>query len=119
MTITLSSITVDCDDALAVATFWAGAFDREVDGGGSREFATIGYGGTAQAFMFLRVPEDKTAKNRMHLDLTASDREVEVERLVGLGASRVADVAEWGHKWTVLQDPEGNEFCIAEVKTAA
>lgn len=116
MTTSLSAITVDCDDALAVATFWAAALGRDVDTNGSREFATIGYGNAAPAFMFLRVPEGKSAKNRMHLDLHATDRELEVERLVGLGASRMTDVAEWGHKWTVLQDPEGNEFCVAEAK---
>ena len=61
-----------------------------------------------------RVPEPKTAKNRMHLDLTAPDPEAEVARLVELGATRVADMEEWGDQWTVLQDPEGNEFCVAQ-----
>ena len=65
-------------------------------------------------WLFARVPEPKTAKNRMHVDLAAPDREAEVARLVELGATRVADIDEWGYQWTVLQDPEGNEFCVAQ-----
>ena len=53
------------------------------------------------------------AKNRAHPDFSAEDREAEVERLVGLGASVVADHDESGVRWTVLQDVEGNEFCVA------
>lgn len=48
----------------------------------------------------------------MHLDLAADDREAEVQRLVGLGAARLADKDEYGHRWTVLRDIEGNEFCV-------
>ena len=58
--------------------------------------------------------EKKEAKNRVHVDLVAPDRAAEIERLIGLGASRVRDVEEYGMQWTVLQDPEGNEFCVAE-----
>jgi predicted enzyme related to lactoylglutathione lyase len=63
--------------------------------------------------MFIKVPEPKSVKNRVHLDLDASDREAEVERLVGLGATVVHDKDEWGVRWTTLTDPEGNEFCVA------
>ena len=67
-------------------------------------------------WLFAKVPESKTAKNRMHVDLAAPDHEAEVARLVALGATRVADMEEWGYEWTVLQDPEGNEFCVAETR---
>ena len=76
-------------------------------------------GATAQTddatptMMFIGVPEPRTVKNRVHLDLVTSDREAEVERLVGLGATRLADHDEWGHVWTTLADPAGNEFCVA------
>ena len=66
------------------------------------------------AFLFLAVPEPKTAKNRLHLDLETDDRAAEVARLVELGATHVADHDEWGISWSVLTDPEGNEFCIAD-----
>ena len=62
------------------------------------------------------MPEPKTAKNRMHVDMATADWDTEVARLVGLGAKRVADMSEWGYEWTVLQDPEGNEFCVAQTE---
>jgi len=63
--------------------------------------------------LFFRVPEPKTVKNRVHVDLAAKDSEVEIDRLVGLGASRVEyREGGLGNSWTVMLDPEGNEFCI-------
>ncbi len=121
-TITQVAVTFDCGDALAVAEFWSAALHRSIDPDGSAEFASIGYAdaGPAQpAWMFTKVPEGKTAKNRVHLDFGAQDREGEVGRLVGLGATRVDDVTESGDTWTVLQDPEGNEFCIAQLPEQA
>ncbi len=62
------------------------------------------------------MPEAKTAKNRMHLDLRVEKsvpRSLEVARLVDLGATHIADKDEWGHSWAVLTDPQGNEFCVA------
>jgi hypothetical protein len=60
------------------------------------------------------VPEGKVAKNRMHLDVHAADVAAEVDRLLGLGASRIDDVAitEAGTSWVRMQDPDGNEFCV-------
>jgi hypothetical protein len=117
MTATLASITFDCDDALAVATFWSAALDLAIDPDGSADFASIGVSGStplSPSWMFSKVPEGKRAKNRMHVDLTAADRRAEVDRLIAHGAKPLRDVEEWGHSWTVLQDPEGNEFCVAQ-----
>ncbi len=118
MTLTLAHVTFDCADAVKLASFWATAFDRTVDEGASPFFASIGYN-TADglpSMLFLQVGEGKTAKNRMHLDTHADDREAEVERLVQLGATRIAEKDEYGTRWTVMNDPEGNEFCIAQNK---
>jgi hypothetical protein len=62
---------------------------------------------------FAYVPESKTVKNRLHLDVSPTDREQdeEVRRLLGLGA-RHADVGQGDVDWVVLADPEGNEFCV-------
>ncbi|GAA1321914.1 VOC family protein [Streptomyces sanglieri] len=70
--------------------------------------------GLGRRLLFQRVPEAKTVKNRLHLDVHAGPerREAEVERLVGLGATVLREVAEQGGAWTVLSDPEGNEFCV-------
>ncbi|MCT2542676.1 MULTISPECIES: VOC family protein [Streptomyces] len=70
--------------------------------------------GLGRRLLFQRVPEAKTVKNRLHLDVHAGPerREAEVERLVGLGATVLREVAEQGGTWVVLTDPEGNEFCV-------
>lgn len=60
---------------------------------------------------FLKVPESKTAKNRLHLDIAVSDVELATSEALGLGASRAHDVYSGG-RWQVLRDPEGNEFCL-------
>ena len=113
MSLRLAHITLDCDDVPKVAGFWAAALDKEVDEGASEFFATIdGANSDVPTMMFLKVPESKSTKNRMHVDLGADDRAAEVERLVGLGATHVADKDEWGFSWSVMADVEGNEFCV-------
>lgn len=77
--------------------------------------AAVDPDGRGPRLLAQRVPEPKSAKNRLHLDLhvgTPAELEEEVHRLVGLGASRGADHDEHGTRWTVLTDPEGNEFCV-------
>jgi hypothetical protein len=61
--------------------------------------------------LFVRVQGEKTIKNRLHLDFRPQDQDVEVERLLALGASR-ADIGQGDQPWIVLSDPEGNEFCV-------
>jgi predicted enzyme related to lactoylglutathione lyase len=103
-------VTFDCVDALAVAGFWAAALGGELDEDSTFEKAFVeapGWGGPGM--WFNRVPEEKTAKNRVHFDLRAPDTmHAEVERLQGLGATIHED---HGHL-VVMQDPEGNEFCV-------
>ncbi|MDQ3664801.1 MAG: VOC family protein [Actinomycetota bacterium] len=126
MAITIASVTFDCADALTVARFWSAALERPLDPEASSDFAAIGFAGRRDTagwgavehdgestWMFVRVPEPKTAKNRIHLDVMTTDPEPEIDRLVGLGATRVRDMEEYGYTWTVMADPEGNEFCVA------
>ncbi|MFD5711741.1 VOC family protein [Streptomyces pharetrae] len=70
--------------------------------------------GLGRRLLFQRVPEPKTVKNRLHLDLHPGEgrRDAEVERLRTLGASVLREVAEQGGSWVVMADPEGNEFCV-------
>jgi predicted enzyme related to lactoylglutathione lyase len=119
MTIKLGAITLDCGDTVALANFWSVAIDRPLDPDPNEFVATIGMSDRADGapgWLFVKVPEGKSAKNRMHCDFVAPDRAAEVDRLVALGATAVAEHDEWGHRWTVLQDPEGNEFCVAQEK---
>jgi hypothetical protein len=127
MTVRIASVTFDCADALAVGRFWSDALGRPLDPKASSDFAAIGFEGRRDkegwtsgardndaTWMFVKAPEPKVAKNRMHLDVMAPDPEAEVARLVDLGATRVADIDEYGFTWTVMADPEGNEFCVAK-----
>jgi predicted enzyme related to lactoylglutathione lyase len=117
MSLHVAAITFDCSDAAALAGFWSAAVGRPIDQEGdmaaSQFFARIPGDGSDPMMMFIQVPEPKTAKNRVHLDLGTADRAAEVERLVGLGATFIHDKDEFGFQWTTLADPEGNEFCVA------
>jgi hypothetical protein len=110
------NLTFDCGNAFAQAMFWAEVLEYEPSPGtrpGVPECAILGPDG--RRLLFMEVPESKQVKNRVHLDLVASDRtpEQETERVVALGAVRVAEVLEPdGEHWVVLEDPEGNEFCV-------
>ncbi|BDM68964.1 glyoxalase [Streptomyces nigrescens] len=108
-------VTVDCTDAHRLATFWAevlGGSLAEDDFPGDPE-ATVST--AAGALLFVAVPEAKAGKNRLHLDLQPQDRgrDEEVERLLALGATLVADHRRPdGTGWATMADIEGNEFCV-------
>ncbi|SNR39604.1 hypothetical protein SAMN06265360_104237 [Haloechinothrix alba] len=117
-----TELASDCADPHGLARFWCSVLDYEVhddeDG-----IVTIGspqvpegrnhIGPVPPALTFAHVPEDKTAKNRLHIDVNPTDREQaeEVRRLLDLGA-RHTDVGQGDESWVVLADPEGNEFCV-------
>jgi glyoxalase superfamily protein len=107
----LANVTFDCANALELARFWSAAVERPIDDRASQYFATIS--GEGPTLMFIKVPESKTAKNRCHVDLSSDNHEAEVKRLLDLGATHVGDHDEYGHRWTVLRDPSGNEFCVS------
>ncbi|MPV35825.1 VOC family protein [Georgenia subflava] len=111
MALTPHAVTFDAGDAARLAGFWAEALGLAVHEGATAEFAAVT--GAGQSYLFFAVPEGKLAKNRVHLDLEAGHREDEVERLVRLGATRLDDHDD-GARWTVMADPEGNEFCVVQ-----
>ncbi len=120
MSVTEFAITLDCANAAELAAFWSQVLGRPVDPGASEEFAAIGLAGGSDGrptWMFHKVPEAKTAKNRAHVDLVTADLAAEVDRVVGLGASHLADLEEDGVKWTTLTDPAGNEFDLVAQPT--
>ena len=109
----LIEFTLDCCDLDRQAEFWQAAAGPQVDGRiADRYVALRGHG---VALTLQRVPEPKTVKNRLHLDMLVDDVEGELCRLESLGASRLTATArrEYGQIWFVLADPEGNEFCLA------
>jgi predicted enzyme related to lactoylglutathione lyase len=119
MPVALHHVVVDAHDLPLLARFWARALHWQVLSERDREIV-IGPDDNAPVGMcFMPVSDAKTVKNRVHLDLTttAADRDAEIERLLALGASRV-DIGQTGEEsWTVLADPEGNEFCVIRPKT--
>ena len=113
-TLSLGQIVLDSVDAAALAGFWSRLLDRPVLDGANQFFAVLpaAEDGTFPALMFLAVPEPRTAKNRLHLDLVSADRAAAVERAIQLGARKVGEFDEYGTQWTTLADLEGNVFDI-------
>jgi Glyoxalase-like domain len=119
----LTELAIDCADPHALARFWCSVLDYEVQDGDDDGTVTIGsplvpdgkdrMGPVPPTLTFAQVPEVKTVKNRLHLDVNPTDRDQadEVRRLLDLGA-RPADVGQGDESWVVLADPEGNEFCV-------
>lgn len=137
-------VTFDCADPDRLATFWAAALAYEkqappeehdtweaflvASGVPEDEWnsasAVVDPEGKGHRLYFQQVPESKTAKNRVHLDINVGERgapleerrakaDAEAERLVGLGATMVDPVeSQYGEYWIVMNDPEGNEFCL-------
>ena len=127
-------ITVDATDPRAQGAFWCTVlgyveqpppsgfddWDQTLDAMGidrsdpNRAFAIVDPDGVGPRLFFLKVPEGKTAKNRMHLDVhTEPDRlEARADELVALGATAIGEFVEPEGRWITMIDPEGNEFCL-------
>jgi predicted enzyme related to lactoylglutathione lyase len=117
VTARLDTVTFDCADPGRLADFWARSLGWEVDevedDDASIRPARRTEDALLQGIYFQKVPEGKVAKNRVHLDLRPEDSmAAEVERSVALGATVRGRVDVEGSFWTVMLDPEGNEFCI-------
>jgi catechol 2,3-dioxygenase-like lactoylglutathione lyase family enzyme len=122
MTSKFTELAIDCADPDGLARFWCSVLGYEVQDAADG-IVTIGSplvpegenrpGPVPPTLTFARVPEGKIVKNRLHLDVSPTDREQdeEVRRLLDLGA-RHAAVGQGDERWVVLADPEGNEFCV-------
>jgi hypothetical protein len=135
-------VTIDCAAPHELADWWAEALGwqvepqdesfirRMIDAGHASEDDTVRHRGALvwkegaaitspdpgrPRVLFQQVPEAKSGKNRVHLDLRvgAERREAEIARLVGMGARELHRAAQGPHEWATLADPEGNEFCVA------
>jgi predicted enzyme related to lactoylglutathione lyase len=119
MTVSLHHIVIDSHDLPAQARFWTRVLDWKILSAREREIVIGPDANAPVGICFMPVTDEKRVKNRLHLDLTPgpAGRDAEVERLVALGARR-ADIGQTGtESWTVLTDPEGNEFCVLRPKT--
>jgi catechol 2,3-dioxygenase-like lactoylglutathione lyase family enzyme len=111
-TATVGTVMLDCSNPDVLVEFWGQVLGIEEKARYPNFvwMSRMSDGGPALAFQV--VPEKKSVKNRMHLDLTVEDREAFAEFVLSLGGNRVADHEVEGFHWTVMADPEGNEFCI-------
>ena len=115
MSLTVSEVVIDCADHGAVVEFWAAALGYARRDLNEQYVALVPSEAVAgkPPLLFQLVPEPKVVKNRVHLDFRADSRSAEVERLMGLGASLIAERCLGEFCWTVLADPAGNEFCVS------
>jgi len=115
-------VGIDCRDPTGLAPFWASALGYEVgDLDPDGTYLDLVPPRPALPAVYLQcVPEPKTTKNRVHLDLFATDPADEVQRLLALGASTVGEPLSGseGGWWQVMADPEGNEFCVCAEENA-
>ncbi len=125
-------VTFDCADPDRLATFWAAAlgYQKQAPPEGFASWedwlrahhvpedqwnsasAIVDPDGQGPRIFFQRVPEPKTVKDRLHLDLATDDLAAATQQVLDLGATRAPDVHEGSERWVVLRDPEGNEFCL-------
>jgi hypothetical protein len=106
-------VSVDCANAAMLAEFWSRVLGREVADGATIDTAVVPAGddqARGPRLGFHRVPEPKTSKNRLHLDLITSDFDAETARLLAVGAVKVNEICQNGARWLTFLDIEGNEF---------
>ena len=123
VSMSLLAVIVDCRDPRRQAEFWAHALAYKVSQRNPDEFLVSDPAGVGGSLNVMKVPEPKVGKNRLHLDLvTSGSMEAEVTRLAEAGAEQVEvrhDPASYDNPdtWTVMRDPEGNEFCVTSTST--
>lgn len=112
----VGAVMIDCHDPDALIAFWSRIVGIEV----AQKYPDYVFGtklpGNHIRLAFQQVPEDRTVKNRIHLDLSHEDPEALIAKIEMLGGSRLADHEVDGFHWTILADPEGNEFCVTAVQ---
>ena len=109
----IQCITIDCEDPKIPAKFWSEALDWPITISNDEEVVVEDPSGGAD-LLFLRNPDKRIVKNRLHLDLRPENQDEEVKRLESLGARRI-EIGQSNDPrttWVVMEDPEGNLFCV-------
>jgi len=114
---TVNGLVIDCADPIALAAFWSSVFATEVEAVEEEpaRYVDLGSRPSLPVLRFQRVPERKTVKNRLHLDIEVASLDEAVTRIEALGGRslRPRDT-DYGVHYRVMADPEGNEFCLIE-----
>lgn len=121
MTLRATEVVIDCADHDVITSFWSAALPGWQRHDVNEQYVALvppeaqraGEGPRPLPLLFQKVPEGKVVKNRVHLDFRSEDMDAEVERLLGLGAKLLAQRSLGDFRWSVLADPEGNEFCVS------
>lgn len=109
----IQCITFDCENPAVPAEFWSKALDWPITIANDEEVVVEDPNGGAD-LLFLRNPDKRIVKNRIHLDLRPEDQDAEVKRLEALGAKKIeiGQSADPDTSWVVMEDTEGNLFCV-------
>ena len=112
----VSAIMMDCNDLDAMVAFWGSLLDLEVAARYPSYIFMSKMNGDGPNLGFQLVPEEKTVKNRVHVDFASEDREAVVAEVIALGGTRIHDHEIDGFFWTTCADSEGNEFDVADAQ---
>ncbi len=119
----IQCITIDCENPRTLADFWAAALDWKITFEDENEVALELLDGSPEVgripdLLFIKNPDLKSVKNRLHLDLRPLNQDAEVSRLESLGAKRIeiGQSDDSDTSWVVMADPEGNEFCVLRAR---
>jgi predicted enzyme related to lactoylglutathione lyase len=117
MTLQWEQVVVDADDPARLGAWWAQALGWTVVDDSDEEYEIRPHPDRLPGILFVQVSDVKQRKNRLHLDFRPDDQNAEVDRLISLGARRT-DVGQGEQPWVVLEDPDGNEFCVLSARSA-
>ncbi len=114
MTLKLDMVTVDTEDPMPLAEWWAAQTGAKITETNEGWFVLLVGGGLPLTLAFQKVDEPTAGKNKVHLDLEASDLDAEVDRLVEAGATLIERRGDESFRWVTFTDPQGNEFDVAQ-----
>jgi len=110
---TLYAITMDVNDLETCAKFWSQVLGTEILYQ-NEKYLRLGHKGERPTLLLQKVPEPHKVKNRVHIDLDVPDLDAAVRRVHELGGNKLRELNEYGIKWAVMSDPDGNEFCLVQ-----
>ena len=108
---TLYAVVIDVNNLENCAGFWSKVLGKEISFKVDN-YCRIGKGNDLPSLFLQKVPEPHKHKNRAHIDLDVKNLESAVQRVVDLGGTKLVEMSEYGVKWAVMADPDGNEFCL-------
>ena len=110
---TLYAITMDVNDLETCARFWSRILGADILFQ-NEQYLRVGQKGERPSLLLQKVPEPRKVKNRVHIDLDVPDLGAAVGRVQELGGNKLRELHEYGIKWAVMADPDGNEFCLVQ-----